>query len=59
LIVYQNIAKLSTHPCYKFEEHNNDHKILFIIPGGDEGRYFHIFKKNGKYDVSDSLVFKV
>jgi GR25 family glycosyltransferase involved in LPS biosynthesis len=52
------LQKLSTHPCYKFEEYNNDHKILFIIPGGDEGRYFHIFKKNGKYDVSDTLVFK-
>lgn len=40
------------HPCYMFEK-----TVIFVVPGGDKGRYFHRMKKDDKYDVEDALHF--
>jgi hypothetical protein len=40
------------HPCYTLED-----TILFVVPNGIDGRYFERLKKDGEYDVSDSLIY--
>lgn len=51
-----NIYKLkqeSIHPCYTLEN-----KVLIVVPGGNEGRYFERLKKNGEFNIDDALVFE-
>jgi len=40
------------HPSYTLED-----TILFVVPNGIDGRYFERLKKDGEYDVSDSLIY--
>jgi glycosyl transferase family 25 len=51
----EHIRKLvseSKHPCYTIED-----RALFIIPSGDNGRFFHRFKKNGKWNIDDAIKY--
>jgi GR25 family glycosyltransferase involved in LPS biosynthesis len=46
------IQQQSIHPCYTIEN-----SVLFIIPGGDEERYFNRVKKGDKYNVNDAIIY--
>jgi len=46
-----NIILNCIHPYYTLEK-----TVLFIIPDGDSERYFHRFKKNGKFNIEDALI---
>jgi GR25 family glycosyltransferase involved in LPS biosynthesis len=51
-----NIASLQrvcVHPCYTLDD-----TVLFVVPGGDTSRYFSRLDKDGKFDVSDAIVYK-
>lgn len=49
----KDIYNSSVHPCYTLED-----KIIFVIPDGKTvPRYFHRFKKNGKFDISDAISY--
>jgi len=51
-----NIYKLkqsSVHPCYTL-----DNKVIIIVPGGNEGRYFERLERNGEFNIDDALVFE-
>lgn len=45
-----SVEKSSVHPCYTLED-----KIVVIVPGGNENRYFDRLKKNGVFNVEDAL----
>lgn len=47
----ENIKEIEKNiilPYYIIEKN-----VIFIVPGGDNGRYFNRLKKNGDYDISD------
>ena len=49
----KEIEKSIILPSYIIE--NN---VIFMVPGGDNGRYFNRLKKNGDYDISDIFLCK-
>ena len=48
----KDLISKCVHPCYTLDD-----KILFVVPNGINGRYFERLKKDGEYDVSDSLIY--
>jgi GR25 family glycosyltransferase involved in LPS biosynthesis len=47
------LSKESKYPCYTLDD-----QVLFVVPNGDNGRYFHRFKKNGEWNVDDAIKTK-
>lgn len=47
------LTKACKYPCYTL-----DNKVLFVSVHGDNGRYFHRFKKNGQWDIDDAIQYK-
>ena len=48
----RKLASKSKYPCYTIED-----RALFIVPNGDNGRFFHRFKKNGKWNIDDTIKY--
>ena len=48
----RDIVSSCKHPYYTLED-----KILFVVPNGDNGRYFHRFKKYGLWNIDDAIKF--
>lgn len=46
-----NIILNCIHPYYTLEK-----TVIFIVPNGDNNRYFHRFKKNGEFNIDDAII---
>lgn len=49
----RKFASTCKYLCYTIED-----RALFIVPNGDNGRFFHRFKKNGIWNVDDAIKYK-
>jgi len=47
------LAKECKYPCYTLDD-----RVIFVVPKADNGRYFHRFKKDGKWDIDDSIKYQ-
>lgn len=52
-VVINQLEKECVHPCYTLDD-----KVLIVVPGGHNERYFNRLCKNGKFNILDALQTK-